>query len=63
MSRSLDQEQTTIRATILDERVRKALGDLVAKLRADQVSEIHPELCDVLNVTETGASTTPGRST
>jgi peptidyl-prolyl cis-trans isomerase C len=54
VSRSLEGEATHIRATILDERIRKAIDDLVSKLRSEHVSEVHPELCDMVTVSGTG---------
>lgn len=54
VSRSVESESATIKAAIVDSRIKSAIDDLLAKLRTANVSELHPELCDMITVTETG---------
>lgn len=61
VSRSVEMESSTIRSTILDERIRKIVNDLLAELRTAHLGESHPELVEALAVTETGEVTRVAR--
>lgn len=54
VSRSIESEAATIRGAIADQRVRKYMDDLLTGLRSTQLAEIHPELCEMVTVTDTG---------
>lgn len=54
VSRTIEMEGATIRAAILDERIRKVVTDLLGELRAAHLSDSHPDLVDALAVSETG---------
>ena len=54
VTRQLDGESPTIRSALVDEKMRKSVDELMTSLRANNVSEMHPELCDMVTVSETG---------
>ncbi len=54
VTRPLDAESPTIRSALADEKMRKAVDELITSLRTNNVSEMHPELCDMVSVTDTG---------
>lgn len=54
VSRTVEMETSTIRSSILDERIRKAVNDLLGELRSQHLGETHPELVEALAVSETG---------
>lgn len=54
VTRTLESEAATIRAALADEKMRKSADDLLTSLRAAGVGEMHPELCDMLSITDTG---------
>jgi len=52
--RSFQQEAPGIKANLEDERLRKAMQDLLSGLRSELVGELNPELCDMVSVTASG---------
>ena len=52
--RSLELEAENIKASLADERLKKVTQDLVTRLRAELVTELNPELCDMVSVTANG---------
>jgi peptidyl-prolyl cis-trans isomerase C len=52
--RSLELEADNIKANLADERLKKASQALLSRLRGALVSELNPELCDMVSVTSTG---------
>lgn len=53
-ARSIDAEAPTIRATIADDKMRSAVGQVLDRLRAELVSETNPELIGMVAVGSTG---------
>lgn len=54
VTRTLESEASAIRTALADEKMRKAADDLLTSLRSQNVTEVHPELCDMLAVSDTG---------
>jgi peptidyl-prolyl cis-trans isomerase C len=52
--RSLELEADNIKASLADERLKKVTQALLTRLRAELVSELNPELCDMVSVTASG---------
>ncbi|MBL9024726.1 MAG: peptidyl-prolyl cis-trans isomerase [Myxococcales bacterium] len=54
MTRPIELEAPGIRAALVDQRIRQAMGELLGALRPDHLKELNPELCDMVTVTSQG---------
>ncbi len=54
VDRSLDMETPTIRQMLAHERLEKSIKDLLTKLRAERLTDHHPELLELVDVSGTG---------
>jgi peptidyl-prolyl cis-trans isomerase C len=52
--RSLELEADNIKASLADERLKKVTQAVLTRLRAELVTELNPELCDMVSVTANG---------
>ena len=54
VTRPFEMEAPGIRTTLMDGKMRQEVETLLAKLRADTITELHPELCEIINITDAG---------